>query len=158
MIFRVICCQGINENFWTLATNGANMCVGVCVTRSAQPLTETETSVTVDTGQSTQSFCFFRWKPQTVAEVMQRRWPAALTATSDSSSAVTTRDPTALIHAVVVCCYWSGFCGRYWLLGGMETCWGLLSIVHPSVGSSATGRRYCVIATASRNLHVIDSN
>lgn len=57
----------------TLATNGANMCVGVCVTCSAQPLTETETSVAVYTGQSTESFCFFRWKPQTVAEVTQRR-------------------------------------------------------------------------------------
>lgn len=57
------------------------MCVGVCVTPSAQPLTETGTSVAVYTGQSTEgpseSFCFFRWEPQTVGEVAQRRRPAA---------------------------------------------------------------------------------
>lgn len=127
------CGQKNYQSFWTLATNGANMCV--CVTWSDQPLPETETSVTVYTGQSTESFCFFRWKPQTVTEVMQRRWPAALAATSYSSSVLTAR---ALIHASVVAGRWV-----LWLilaLGLKGNKWWLLCIVPPSVGISATGR------------------
>lgn len=37
----------------------------------------------------------------------------------------------------------SGFCGWYWLPGWRETRWGRSSVVHPSLGNSNAGRRYC---------------
>lgn len=78
-----------------LVTNGANMCVSVCATCSAQPLTETETSRCLHRPVNRELLLF-------QVETTDSHWPAALAATSCPSSTVTTGASTALVHTSVV--------------------------------------------------------